>query len=507
MLLKPGSTCWRVEKTARAAVFIDAEDYFSALMSAISRAARSIHILGWAFDPRTAFIPEVGGQDPDESRIESCLKAITAKRPDLDVRILCWKADLPIAVTQGFYPQRAAKHFRGSTIRFRLDGILPLGASHHQKVVVVDDAVAFCGGCDIGPDRWDTSDHQDDNPRRAATPGTSPYFCPRHEVMSLVDGPAAEALGQLFRERWRRATSEVLPTPAAAPVTDPWPEGIVPLFENVRVGLSRSAAAWAGGPEIRENEALYLASIAAAETCIYLENQYFTSPILAEALAQRLSEASGPEVVLISTGHAPSYFDQMTMDRTRSLFIRRLAGADKFGRFRIYSPVTSLGQTIIVHAKLATIDDVLLRIGSSNANNRSLGLDTECDLSIEPMGAARNQTRTRIGGIRTRLIAHWLGCDDTTVNAAIKHTNSVGAAIERLRGQGRCRLRPIPPVDLKPLATLIATFHIGDPVGPRDSWRPWRRRESLKTALKVAVANLKNAKLAAARPHLSPKSV
>ena len=496
-----------MEKTARAAVFIDADDYFSALMSAMSRAERSIHILGWSFDPRTAFNPQVGGKSPDESRIESCLKALVKQRPELDIRILCWNAALAIAVTQGFYPQRAAKHFRGSTIRFRLDGNLPLGASHHQKVVVVDDAVAFCGGCDFGPDRWDTSDHADDNPRRAATPGKPPCFFPRHEVMSLVDGRAAEALGQLFRERWRRATNEVLIAPTAAPVTDPWPEAIVPPFRNVRVGLSRSAAAWAGQLQIRENEALYLASIAAAKTCIYLENQYFTSPILAEALTQRLSEASGPEVVLISTGHAPSYFDQMTMDRTRSFFIRRLASADKYGRFRIYSPVTSLGQTIIVHAKLAIIDDVLLRIGSSNANNRSLGLDTECDLSIEPMGAARNASKAVISALRTRLVAHWLGCDDAMVEEAMGRTKGVGAAIEHLRGQGQCRLRPIPPINLRPLATLVATFHLGDPVGPRDSWRPWRRRASLKAALKVAVASLKTAKLAAARPRLSPKSV
>ena len=507
LLLKPGTTCWRAEKTARAAVFIDVEDYFSAVMAAMTRAERSIHILGWAFDPRTAFNPEVECKDPDESRIASCLKAIAVERPDLDIRVLCWKAALPIAATQGFYPQRAAKHFRDSTVRFRLDGKLPMGASHHQKVVVIDDAVAFCGACDFGPDRWDTCEHHDHNPRRAAKPGMPPCFDPRHEVMSLVDGKAAEALGELFRDRWRRATAEALPAPAAALMTDPWPEGVAPQFQDVRVGLSRSAAAWAGRPQIRENEALYLASIAAAKNCIYLENQYFTSPILAEALAQRLSEETGPEVVLISTGHAPSYFDRMTMDRTRSFFIRRLQTADKYGRFKIYSPVTSLGQTIIVHAKLAIIDDVLLRVGSSNVNNRSLGLDSECDLSIEPMGAARDQARARIRGVRTRLIAHWLGCDDATVEEAIKGARGVGAGIEQLRGQGKCRLRPIPAIDLKPLATLIATFHIGDPVGPRDSWRPWRRRVSLRSELKTAVANLKRAELATVRPRLSPKSV
>ena len=112
-----------------------------------------------------------------------------------------------------------------------------------------------------------------------------------------------------------------------------------------------------------------------------MENQYFTSPLIAEALARRLREPDGPEVVLISTEHSPSYFDQATMDQTRLNFVRHLQTADTNQKFRIYSPVTTLGRTIIVHAKLTIVDDRLLRIGSANINNRSLGFDTECDLS------------------------------------------------------------------------------------------------------------------------------
>jgi phosphatidylserine/phosphatidylglycerophosphate/cardiolipin synthase-like enzyme len=323
----------------------------------------------------------------------------------------------------------------------------------------------------------------------------------------LVDGRAAAALGELFRERWRRATGD-LPAPPPSPLrTDPWPDAVTPQFLDVRVGLSRSAAAWRDEPQVRESEALYLASIAAAKSCIYLENQYFTSPVIAEALAQRLEERDGPEVVLISTEHSPSYFDQMTMDRTRSFFIQRLMEADKHGRFRIYSPVTTLGRTIIVHAKLAIIDDVLLRVGSANINNRSLGLDTECDLSIEPMGANRSKSRAAIRALRTRLLSHWLGCPEPAFASALTKSGGVGPAIEALRAEGHCRLRPIPVLSLKPLPTLIATFHLGDPVGPRDSWRPWRRRVSLKAELKTVVSALRKAKLTTTPARLSPKSV
>jgi len=505
MLLKTDTTCWRAEMADRAAIIIDVADYFAAVKSAITRAKRSVMILGWAFHPKTILDVEPEHSDPAACGIATFLTDLAEKRPALDIRILCWKAALPVAITQGMYPQRSGKYFEHSRVKFVLDGRLPAGASHHQKVVVIDDAVAFSGGCDFGPDRWDTCDHEDDNTRRAVVPGDHPCFDARHEVMSLVDAAAARALGDLFRARWLRATGEQLEPPRPSR-SDPWPTDVVPQFGSVRVGLSRSSAAWRDQPKAREVEALYLASIAAAKSCIYLENQYFTSPVIAEALAQRLADPDGPEVVLVSTEHSPSYFDQMTMDRTRSLFIKRLEDADKFDRFRIYSPVTSLGRTIIVHAKLAIIDDVLLRIGSSNLNNRSFGFDTECDLSIEPAGANRTTSRAAIRAIRTRLVAHWLACDDEMLECAVKAEGGLGAGIDALRARGHCRLRPIASEPLKPLAATIATFHIGDPVGARDSWRPWRRRAAAKHELARVAANLRAENLATVRARLSAKT-
>lgn len=506
MLLKVGATCHRVEAAQRAATIVDVEDYFAAVKSAVSQAQRSVLILGWAFHPKTILDPEPESDDFDACGIAAFLGNLAETRPELDIRILCWKAAWPVAVTQSMYPQRAAKHFARSRVRFVLDGNLPPGASHHQKLVVVDDAVAFCGGCDFGPDRWDTCDHQDDNLRRAAEPGSQPCFDARHEVMSLVDGDAAQALGDLFRERWARATGEELPPPVP-PICDPWPKEVTPQFEKVRIGLSRSGGAWRAHPKVREVEALYLASIAAAKSCLYFENQYFTSPVIAEALAQRLGDRKGPEVVLVSTEHSPSYFDQMTMDRTRSLFIKRLKDADRFNRFRIFSPATSLGRTIIVHAKLAIVDDVLLRIGSANLNNRSLGFDTECDLSIEASGATRPATRQAIRALRARLISHWLGCEQATFEEAVTAAGGVGAAIDALRARGLCRLRPIQPMALNPMAAIIATFHIGDPVGARDVWRPWRRRAAAKRELARVASDLRAKNLASVRGRLSPKTV
>ncbi len=507
MLLKEGTTCWQVGTAPRAAFLLDMADYFLAAREAMTRARRSIHLLNWAFDPDTLFDPQPNCTGPDSDRFAAFLKALACSRPELDVRVLCWKSALPVAATQDFFPLKARKCFAGTPVQFVLDGALPIGASHHQKVLIVDDAVAFCGGGDIGPDRWDTAEHRDDDPRREKTPRDHQCFDSRHEVMTLVDGAPARALGQLFRDRWQRATREALPEPEAM-APSAWPTRVKPDFRRVSVGLSRSVAAWRQVGQVRESEALYLAAFAAAKRCIYLENQYFTSPIMAEALAARLAEPRGPEVVIVSTQHSPSYFDQMTMDRTRSMFLKRLKEADKHGRLHAYSPVTNLGRTIIVHAKLAIIDDVLLRVGSSNMNNRSFGFDTECDLSIEAArGAGGTATRARITDIRTGILAHWFGCEADIVRTAIDRAGRVGRALEALRLAGYCRLRPLEPEGLGPMATFIATFHLGDPISPQDSWRPWTRRARLKASLAAAARRVARAGLPTPPRRLSRKSV
>ena len=492
MLLVPGLTCWRTDKAPRAALLIDMEDYFDAAMDAMSRAKHSVHLLNWAFVANTLFHPQPGGAGKDSDRIGNFLVAL-AKNPAIDVRVLCWKSAMPVAATQHFFPFMDRKAFAGTKVKFVLDGKLPVGACHHQKMIVIDDAIAFCGGGDIGPDRWDTPEHLDDNPRREKTRRDNKCFDSRHEVMGLVDGPAATALGGLFRDRWLRATGQVVP--ASPPMRPPrWPGKIPPGFANIDMGISRTGAAWRQFDEVRESEALHVAAIRAANSCIYMENQYFTSPLIAAELADRLKEPGGPEVVLISTEHSPSYFDQMTMDRTRLTFIKTLKDADKHGRFQAYSPVTTLGLTIIVHAKLTIIDDVLLRIGSSNINNRSLGFDTECDLSLDANGPGGSANRAEVVRLRNKLLAHWLGCEEATMKAAVAKTGGVGAALESLRANGYCRLRPIAPKPLNPLAGFIASHHLGDPVGPDDSWRPWIR----KAAVAREASRVRKADVAAA---------
>ena len=88
-------------------------------------------------------------------------------------------------------------------LRFCFDSSLPLGSAQHQKIVVIDGAVAFSGGLDLTIRRWDNSEHAAGNPHRL-DPDGKPYP-PFHDVQCMVDGEAAAALLELVENRWRAA--------------------------------------------------------------------------------------------------------------------------------------------------------------------------------------------------------------------------------------------------------------------------------------------------------------
>jgi phosphatidylserine/phosphatidylglycerophosphate/cardiolipin synthase-like enzyme len=465
LLPRPG-LCWRTTCAARAATLIDGQAWFDALSSSLEKARRSVVILGWQFDPRTRLDADSRHGDR-HAEIGHQLRMMVKSRPDLDVRLLIWNSPILIAASQGFFPHRAQRWFRKRFVEFRLDSPGPIGACHHQKMVVIDDAVAYCGSGDLGPDRWDTMDHKDADPRRVQPTGT---LAPaRHETMCVVGGPAARALGDLARERWFRATWErTLPDPEG--VSDPWPDGVEPEFRDVPVGISRTEPAFGGRGAAREVEALHLEAIRSAKRRIYFENQYFTSPAIAAALARRLEEPDGPEIVLVSTGSSPSWFDGITMDTARSEVLYRLEQADAHDRFYAFSPNTRRGERIIVHAKVTVIDNTLLRIGSANLNNRSMGFDTECDLSIEPDTEAG---RAAVEAFRHRSIAHFLGVDADAFAAAEALFGSMGKAIEKLNAGRMSPLGATPPTAVE---RVIAEWQLGDPVSTADAWRPWKRR-------------------------------
>jgi phosphatidylserine/phosphatidylglycerophosphate/cardiolipin synthase-like enzyme len=484
-LLRPGDTCWRLEEAERAAFLIDSADYFAALKSVLLSARRSIWILAWTFDPLARLTPDrtSRSRDPEHAdRLGLLLRRLAALNPALDVRVLAWDMPVGIAASQLFAGQRGKAYFKDSRVDYRLDDSLPKSACHHQKVIVVDGRIAFVSGGDVGADRWDTHDHLDHDPRRRLPTGHS--YPARHEVTVMIEGQAAvDALSDMYVQRWSDSGGETLVPPETPGVAEDsiWPEHVEPDLWNHRLGIARTGPHWKKRPGSQEILALHLAAIAAARKTLYIENQYLTASVIVYALAQRLAEPDGPEIVVVGPDQSPSSFDRLTMDCARQNAIRHLREADIHGRFHAYSARTAKGKTIIVHSKVVVVDDRLVRIGSANLNNRSMGLDTECDVALESLGEPHAaQTGQAILAFRNRLIGHYIGRSGREIEAAVRLLGGLGAAIDSLDNQDQRRLAP---VVLRPpswLQKIILHWKLGDPTSPQDAWRPWRRRRWIR---------------------------
>lgn len=478
-----GETCWRVARAERVALLVDNEAYFSALQSALYLARRSIWVVGWQFDPRTSLKPALDDPGPG---LGALLRALSRERPELDIRVLIWDMPLPFAASRGLFPRRAREWFEDG-VHFRLDHQHACGGCNHEKLVVIDERLAFCGGSELTSNRWDTIEHRHRDSRRRLPSGV-PYP-PRHAVTALVDGAAAAALGELVRERWRRATGGELP--AEEGCAGIWPDRVPVCMTDVPVAIARTAPARGPHAAIRENEALYLKAIGVAKSLIYLENQYFASPSLGDALAERLEAPQGPEIIVVGPMRGLSFMDRTTMDPPRDALIERLRRADRHGRFHIYAPLTSAGASIVVHSKVMIVDDRLLRIGSSNLNNRSMGFDTECDVAIDAGLVPEHESesvRRAISTFRDGLIGHYLECTGLEVSQAVQRHGCHAGAIDSLRDVGRNHLQRVVPRRLGLFRALTAEFHLGDPESIGDSFQPWRRRAGPARASRLQLA-------------------
>jgi phosphatidylserine/phosphatidylglycerophosphate/cardiolipin synthase-like enzyme len=111
LLLEAGKTCWRATQANRAAVLIDAAAYFAAVRSALKAATSSIHMLNWAFDPDTRLCPRDQSDMGPELELGAFLIQLAAERPELKIRILCWKSAVLVSATQHFFPHRARRCF------------------------------------------------------------------------------------------------------------------------------------------------------------------------------------------------------------------------------------------------------------------------------------------------------------------------------------------------------------------------------------------------------------
>ena len=435
-ILRPGYNCCAVARAERVALLIDAEAYFKAFYQAAQRAKRSITILGWDFNSQTQlhFDPVPEGGPP--ALLGSFLNYLVRRRPALHINVLNWDYPMVFGADREFPPLYGFGWKPSRRVHLKYDDTHPVAGSQHQKIVLIDDAVAFIGGIDLTVRRWDSSEHCPTDPRRVAYGKPYPPF---HDLMAAVDGDAARALANIARERWHLATGGKL-KPVSAD-HDPWPSALEPDLHHVDVGIARTMPPRDEAPAVREVERLYHDMIASARRHIYIENQYFTAPRIAAALEQRLSEPDGPEIVVVLRLLSHGWLEEATMHVLRTRLIQRLKKADRHGRFHVYYPhIPGLadGCCLDVHSKMMVVDDRQLRIGSANLCNRSMGMDTECDILIESHG--QPEVALVIRRFRDRLIAEHLGVEQTVFEQELGKTGSLHEVIAALRGANRTLL-------------------------------------------------------------------
>lgn len=151
--------------------------------------------------------------------------------------------------------------------------------------------------------------------------------------------------------------------------------------------------------------------------------------------------------------------------------IRKLRQADRFGRFRAFYPVVpdesrdTKCEEVLVHAKLIIVDDVFIRVGSSNLNQRSVGLDTELDVAIEMHS---DKERQILADMRNGLLGEHLGLLSTDLAKAHQEAGSLVRALDRVN-VGLRGLRSFPVGDENGKTGLHFATGLVDPKAP---WWP-----------------------------------
>lgn len=473
---------WRYAHVERASVVVDAEDYFALMQRAMLKAKTRIMLVGWDFDTRIHlavgrrwFSRPFRREHP--RRLGSFLTWLVRHRPGLEIGILKWGVGVLQFVTRGYMIVDVLRMAAKKGITFNFDNHHPVGCSHHQKIAVLDDKLAVCGGIDMTQDRWDTREHLEHDRRRHRPRGRK--YGPWHDATMMMEGEAARQLGALSRERWHRAGGDVL-TEVPIPSESLWPDDLPVQFENVEIGIARTRAKYDELTQIREIEQLLLDQIATAKNFIYSENQYFTSPKIAEAIIKRLKEDDPPEIVMVQPDAADGWLEQQAMDHARNILLHAIEDIDHKKRFALFVPYT--GETkIYVHAKLTIFDDQILRIGSANWNNRSMGLDSECDVFIDCARPGNEHACTAIAALRHSLLGEHCGIAEDEVAQALElEGGSMLRFIERHGTINSRQLLRFDPPEVGEVEEKLAGSQVLDPEHPDEMFEPFAKGGLMK---------------------------
>lgn len=278
----------------------------------------------------------------------------TAARRGVQVRVL-------IDAVGGGYPfTRAWRQLRARDVpaaRF-LHSILPwrtpiLNLRSHRKLLVVDGAVAFTGGLNIGAENLPS-----------ITPARRVRRAAMRDTHFRIAGPVVAQAVAVFAEDWRFTTGETLAGPAWFP----------PLASD---GPSFARVVTSGPDhEIERIKAVLLTAIGAARSRIRVMTPYFL-PDQPLALALELAALRGVDVGVV----VPSRSDNRLVDwSTHDGLVGMIAAGCQV--WHCAPPFD--------HSKLMVVDGTWCMIGSANWDSRSLRLNFELNVEVsDPALAAQ----------------------------------------------------------------------------------------------------------------------
>ena len=480
-----GRTTWRVHENVRSALLVDVQDYYRAFYVAACRARRSILILGWQFDSDVHLLrgdDTVPGGDPRQYELLALLDRLCRERPELQVKMLAWDHSLFFSFEREVLQKIVFDISTVDRLEFETDGTVPLGGSHHQKVVIIDGQVAFMGSADLCQDRWDTSAHVARDPLRVSR-NAAPYK-PYHEVQTVFAGEAVRTFVDLFVQRWHFATGARLDPErlvaaesadlfASLPVTLAMPVATVGFSRTVPPGDERS--------HVHEIRDLYVRAIRRAERMIYIETQYLTSQCVRDALVSRMKDDALPklDVVLVLPRKPEKLKEALTIGGFQADALAEVAAAAKewghaLGIYdvAVKDPDPRVSEAFVyIHAKLMIVDDVFFTVGSANLANRSMTVDSEFNATwvAQP---GNHGLRNAIRRARVRLLLEHVGDVPHSVRVVAGRTGLV-SRLDRVarEGKGRLRLHDLSRELQSAIAKAVADLAC-DYVDPTDGKEP-----------------------------------
>ena len=338
--------------------------------------------------------------------------------------------------------------------------------SYHQKTLTIDGRIGYCGGMNIKENDWDTNDHPVFNPHRNPHRTRKAFrrlvyekkkctkFLPRHDLTIRFEGPVVRDLSLNFVERWNQCVDAQrrslrgriwlwLRRRLGHKAARKLPPPAEPEPRPARAGgqLAQIARTTPEGEEgIRD---LYRRAIRNARRYIYIENQYFRSPSLADELAKACRK--NPKLRLIavvwpikdgkkSLLNPSAYWTAKAQDairRVRPNFqLTRLLSADRSADGSVQYI------TVDMHAKVVIVDDVWLTVGSANINERGFKFEAEINAAILDKKTARD-LRLRLMAEHLKIPNHEAESKLGDVDAAFDLWEEQCAANERARANGQ----------------------------------------------------------------------